>query len=86
MDYSTLQIFGCPVYSLINSQKKNKLESKSKRCISIRFTKEVKGFRFWDPKTWNAFTSRDMIFDEELILQDKSEMEDKMQGEASDSS
>jgi len=45
VDYSTLQIFGCPTYSLVDSQKKNKLESKSKKCIFIGFTKGVKGFR-----------------------------------------
>jgi len=49
VDYSTLQIFGCPVYSLVDSQKRNKLKSKSKKCIFIGFTKGVKsltlGFR-----------------------------------------
>ena len=34
----------------------------------------------------NAFTSRDVIFDEDSILREKSEIEDKAQGEASDSS
>jgi len=45
VDYSTLRIFGCPAYSLVDSQKRNKLESKSKKCIFIGFTKGVKGFR-----------------------------------------
>ena len=44
VDYSTLQIFGCPAYSLVDSQKMNKLESKSMKCIFIGFTKGVKGF------------------------------------------
>jgi len=42
--------------------------------------------RPWDPKKRSAFTSRDVIFDEESMLQEKSEMEDKAQGGASDSS
>ena len=35
MCYSILQIFGCPAYSLVDSQKRNKLESKSKKCIFL---------------------------------------------------
>ena len=34
----------------------------------------------------SAFTSKDAVFDEELMLQEKSETEDKVQGGASDSS
>jgi len=63
MDYSTLWIFGCPAYSLVDSQKRNKLESKSKKCIFPGFTKEVMGFRLWNPEKRSTFTSRDMIFD-----------------------
>jgi len=73
--YSTLQIFGCPSYSLIDSQKRNKLEFKCKKYVFIGFTKGVKIFRLWDPKTGSAFTSRDV--NKELILEERSEMEDK---------
>ena len=86
MDYSTLQIFGCPAYSLLDSQKRNKLESKSKKCIFIGLTKRVKGFRLWGPEIRSAFTSGNVIFDEELMLQKESETEDKTHGGASDSS
>ena len=86
MNYSTLRIFGCPAYSLVDSQKRNKLEFKSKKCISIGFTKGVKGFRLGDPEKRSIFTSRDVVFDEDSILREKSEKEDKAQGGASDSS
>ena len=86
MNYSTLQIFSCPVYSLVGSQKRNKLESKSKKCIFIRFTKGDKGFRFWDSEKKSAFTSRDVVFDADSMLREKSETEDKAQDGASDSS
>ena len=49
VDYSTLRIFGCLAYSLVDSQKKNKLESKFKICIFIEFTKRVNDFKIWDP-------------------------------------
>ena len=70
VDYSTLRIFGCPAYSLVDSQKRNKLESKSKKCIFIGFTKGVKSFRIWDLEKRSTFTSRDVVFDEELMLQE----------------
>jgi len=50
VDYSTLRIFGYPAYSLVDSQKRNKLEFMSKKCIFIGLTKGVKGFRLWDPE------------------------------------
>ena len=50
------------------------------------FTKGVKGFTLWDPEKRSVFTGRDVIFDEELMLREKSEIEDKAQGGASDSS
>ena len=71
---------------MVDSQKRNKLESKYKKFIFIEFTKRVKGFRFWDPEKKSAFTSRDVVFDENSMLQEKLETEDKAQGEASDSS
>jgi len=71
---------------LVDSQKKNKLESKSKKCIFIGFTKVVENFRLWDPETRSAFTSRDVVFDEESMLQEKSETGDKAQGRAPGSS
>ena len=57
--------------SLVDSQKKNKLESKSKKYIFIGFTKKVKSFRLWDPEKKSAFTSRDVILDKKSMLQEK---------------
>jgi len=74
------------MYNLVDSQKRNKLESKSKKCIFIGFTIRVKIFRLWDSKSMSAFTSRDVVFDEESMLQKRSEIEDKAQGGAPDSS
>ena len=85
MNYSTLQIFGCLAYSLVNSQKRNKLESKSKKCIFIGFTKGAKGFGLWDPKKKSVFTNRDRNFDKESMWQEKSETKNKTQGGASGS-
>ena len=86
VDYSILQIFSCPTYSLVDSQKRNKLEFKSKKCIFIGFTKGVEGFRLWNPKKRSAFINRDVIFDEDSMLREKLKTEDKTQDRVSDSS
>jgi len=49
VNYLTLQIFGFLAYSLIDSQKKNKLRSKSKRYYFNSFTKRTKAY-------WLSFT------------------------------
>ena len=46
MDYSTLQIFGCPAYSLDDSQKKNKLEFKLRSISSSSSLKESRASAF----------------------------------------
>jgi len=63
---------------LVDSQKRNKMESKSKKCNLIGFTKGVKSFKLWDPEASRAFTSRDVVFDEESMLQERPETKDKM--------
>ena len=45
VDYSTLHILSCPAYSLVDSQKRNKLEFKYKKCIFIWLTKRSQGFQ-----------------------------------------
>ena len=54
VDYLTLQIFDCPTYNLVDSQKRNKLESKSKRCYFIGFTKGTKVYRLYDQEKKSA--------------------------------
>src|SRR4051812_14212390 len=79
VDYSTLRIFGCPAYSLVDSHKRSKLEAKSRKCKFIGFTTGDKGFRLWDPEIGTAFSSRDVVFDEESMLQ-VSKTEGESQG------
>ena len=48
-----------------------------RKCIFIGLTKGVKGFRLSDSEEKSAFTSRDVAFDEDSMLREKSETEDK---------
>ncbi|KAH9727213.1 Integrase catalytic domain-containing protein [Citrus sinensis] len=40
-DYSYLHAFRCPVYVMYNAQERTKLDSKSRRCIFLRYTDGV---------------------------------------------
>ena len=64
VDYSTLRIFCCPTYSLVDRQKRNKLESKSK-SVSSSGSPKSQGFQSLDSEKRSAFTSRDVIFHKE---------------------
>ena len=80
VDYATIHIFGCLAYNLVDSHKRNKLESKSKKCISIGYTAGVKGYKLCDPETRSAFVSRDVVFDEDIVMQGGSKTEDEVRG------
>jgi len=82
VDYSTLQIFSCPIVWLIVRKGTNR--SPSLRSVSS--SGSPKESRISDFGKRSTFTSRVVVFDEKPILQEKSEMEDKVQDEASDSS
>ena len=71
---------------MVDNQKKNKLEPNSKKYNFIGFTKGVKGFKLWNPETRSVFTSGDVVFDQESMLQERLETGDKVQGGAPDSS
>ena len=42
VDYSSMRIFGCLAYVHIPIKERSKLDSKSKKCIFLKFEKEVK--------------------------------------------
>ena len=68
VDYSSLKIFGCPAYVHVQSGKRSKLDSKSRKCVFLGFEKGVKGYRLWDPISKKTVTNRDVIFDEAFML------------------
>ncbi|KAL4292152.1 hypothetical protein GQ457_14G024210 [Hibiscus cannabinus] len=75
VDFSNLRIFGCPTYVHVPSDERSKLDAKSKKCIFLGYKKGVKGYKFWDPVAKKMVISRDAIFDEQSMLQQK---QDKM--------
>ncbi|RDY13066.1 hypothetical protein CR513_02052, partial [Mucuna pruriens] len=73
-DYSSLRVFGCPVYVMYNSQERTKLDPKSRKCIFLGYADNVKGYRLWDPTTRKVVINKDVVFVEnELQSEQKNE-------------
>ncbi|KAK7255190.1 hypothetical protein RIF29_28594 [Crotalaria pallida] len=62
--YSSLHVFGCPVYVMYNSQERDKLDSKSRKCLFLGYADGVKGYRLWDPTPRKVVISKDVTFAE----------------------
>jgi len=71
-NYSSLHIFGCPVYMIYNSQERTKLDPKSRKCIFLGYADGVKGYYLWNPTARKVVVNRDVIFAENE-LQGKQE-------------
>jgi hypothetical protein len=67
-DYGKLQIFGCEAYALVPKDDCRKLESRSRKCIFLRYgPDESFGYRLWDPETPHVVRSSDVVFNESAM-------------------
>ena len=64
-DYDSLRVFGCPTYYHF---KEDKLDPRAKKRNVRRIQKRIKGYKIWDPKDRKFVLSRDVTFDDALIL------------------
>jgi len=69
VDYSILRIFECPVYAHVNN---GKLAHRAVKCMSLGYASESKGYRMWCPKFKKTIQSRDVTFDETVILSSRT--------------
>jgi len=63
-DYDLLRVFGCPAYYHV----KEKLDLRAKKVVFVGFKKGVKGYKIWDAKDKKFILSRDVTFDEALMV------------------
>jgi transposase InsO family protein len=75
---SHLKVFRCVSYVHIDSDARNKLDAKSKKCFFIGYGDEEFGFRFWDDQNRKIIRSRNMIFNEKVMYKDRSGVETDM--------
>lgn len=62
VNLSHLKVFGCPCYVHIPSEKRNKLQPKSKRLTFVGYCEGTKGYRLFDQSNQKIINSRDVIF------------------------
>ncbi|KAE8672931.1 hypothetical protein F3Y22_tig00111833pilonHSYRG00028 [Hibiscus syriacus] len=73
VSFDNLRIFGCPAYVHVPADERSKFDAKSKECIFLGYKKGVKRFKFWDPVAKKTMISRDVVFDEQFMLQQKKD-------------
>lgn len=61
-DLGHMRIFGCKAMVHIPKERRQKLDTKSRELIFVGYSEGVKGYRFIDPNTKQAVTSRDVVF------------------------
>jgi hypothetical protein len=57
-----LRIFGCPIYSYIPKDKRNKLEPSGKKGIFMGYSDSSKVYRIYIPEQHKIKVNRDVMF------------------------
>src|SRR3954468_20295367 len=65
-DYTVLRTFGCVCYVLLSTHEKDKLSSKSCKCIFVGYSPIHKGYRCYDPITKRLRIAKHVSFLENL--------------------
>ena len=60
--YSSLRVFGCACFVLLQPHKHSKLEPRSRLCCFLGYGIEHKGYRCWDPISQCLHISRHVVF------------------------
>ncbi|KAK2388029.1 putative mitochondrial protein [Trifolium repens] len=66
-DLNNLKVFGSLVFASTLQSHRHKLDSRSRKCISLGFKSGVKGHILFDLKSKEIFLSRDVIFFEHIF-------------------
>lgn len=81
---SHLRIFGCVSYILIDSNSRDKLDPKARKCYFIGYGSDMYGYRFWDDQNKKVIRSRNVTFNENLFYKDKFSAESTCAGKLSE--
>jgi len=53
-DYDSLKVFSCPAHY---HTKEDKLDPRAKKGVFVGFKRGIKGYKIWDPKNRNFFST-----------------------------
>lgn len=65
-----LRVIGCRVYAHVPDQLRKKLDSKGQPCWLVGYPEDTKGWILWEPISRKFITSCDVIFNEDLLIND----------------
>ena len=65
--FEQLRVFGCLCYAHNQNHNGDKFSSRSRRCIFIGYPYGKKGYRLYDLEKEECFTSRDVLFQENVF-------------------
>jgi transposase InsO family protein len=68
-----LRIFGCPIYSHIPKDKRNKLEPSRMKGIFVGYNDSSKAYRIYIPEQHKIEVSRDVTFNEKMAFKKSTE-------------
>ena len=75
-DYHYLHIFWCPAYFHV---RESKLDTRAKKAVFLGFNDGVKGFRLWCPDVKKVVVSRDVTFDEAVMVNQNKQKDSQVQ-------
>ena len=59
-----LRDFGCAAYAHVAKDERQKLDTKSRKCVLLGYGTERKGYPLYDPSRERVYYSRDVVFHE----------------------
>ena len=71
VNYLFLKTYGCEAFVHINKENRTNLEAKSKKCTFIGYGVNDFGYRFYDYEKHKIISSRDVIFNENVLHKDQ---------------
>ncbi|CAJ2666297.1 unnamed protein product [Trifolium pratense] len=66
-DINNLKVFGCLAYATTLQTNRHKLDSRSRKCVSLGLKTGVKGHILFDLQSREVFISRDVVFFEHIF-------------------
>ena len=70
--FSHLKVFSCVFYVHIDSNAHSKLDAEYKICFLIGYGDEKFGYQFWDEQYRKIIRSKNVIFNEQVMYNDRS--------------
>ena len=69
ISYQHLRVFGCLAYMHVAKDQRSKLQSKSKPCIFMGYSKDEFAYRLWDLVDKKVVWSHDIVFMEDKTIE-----------------